>query len=679
LNRLVLTVGFCFLAVAGGSMAQQGQPKSAAGPAVAEPLHDPADTGGGAASGQRNTGTGSYRVEQETTDEDATPVVIRSTTRRVVVNVVVTGPDGKPVAGLAQNDFTVEEDRKPQSVKAFESYTPEEARSALPPAPAQLPNHIFVNLEQTPASGPPVAVLLDFLNTSLTDQAYAHEQIVRFLERKQASTEVAIFALGDSLSLVQGFTTDKEKLLSAMRSKEAKIRIAATSEDIAKADTTLDAFLDLGRFLTTVNGRKNLLWFSESFDMMVLPKASDADNGALITSYESGSPNPGPGPTADSATLLSPLGSGAAGSSASATGFSHGIGDLSVLREKMRKVATALAVSQTAVYPIDVRGLAVDPGFSAAPPAPTSLTTLPKGMGGTPGMPTAPGAAPAAVQRHNDFMQSLNGTQATMEEIAEATGGRAFVNTNGIAEAAIKAVADGSSYYTLVYAPSNLNFDGGLRTIRVKLDKPGCHLSYRSAYYAVDPARVAPEAVDVDELAAALVHGAPDAQSIVFKAQIDPDGAPSQAAPDSSLAVKAAPEGGKGAGKKSKGAGHLSGLVQQYRIRLAIVARQLHLTPMADGRYRSELEVAVCSYAADGRKLGGTRQKLEAAMPPDVYAQALQNGMFHNLQVELPVEAASLRLAIVDMGSRRTGSLEVSLPLAPSQEAHAAPAMPLEK
>ena len=136
--------------------------------------------------------------------------MIRSTTRRVVVDVVVTGPDGKPVPGLTQQDFTVEEDRKPQSVRAFEVHTPKEDRSLLPPAPAQLPSHTFVNLEPTPASGPPVLVLLDSLNTPITDQSTRTNRSCDFLERKPALMEVAIFALGDKLSLVQGFTTDTE-------------------------------------------------------------------------------------------------------------------------------------------------------------------------------------------------------------------------------------------------------------------------------------------------------------------------------------------------------------------------------------------------------------------------------------------------------------------------------------
>jgi VWFA-related protein len=659
--RLILALSFCLQAGVCTATAKQS-PAAVSGPVG--PVPGQTAQNAGVTSGRPDA------AQEEPSDDQEPSVTIQTTTRRVVVDVVVTGPDGKPVPDLTQEDFAVFEDRKPQPVRAFEVHTPEEDRSELPPAPSELPRDTFVNLEQTPASGPPVLVLLDFLNSEVTDQIYALEQILRFLERKPPSMEVAIFALGDNLSLVQGFTTDTGKLLAAMRSKAAQPHLTAANEDVLKAQTTLDAFLDIGRFLATVNGRKNLLWFSESFDMMVLPKASDLDQGTLITDYEPGSPNPGPGPTMTSANLI-PTPGAPAGTVASASGFSHGIGDMMVLREEMRKVATALAVSQTAVYPIDVRGLHVDPGLTASAASPSVLTADPKGILGTPGMPSAPGAAPASVQSHNDFMQSLDAAHATMAEIAQATGGHAFVNTNGIAAAATRAVSDGAAYYTLVYAPSNMKFDGGLRSIHVTLDKPGYTLSYRSAYYAVDPATVAPETDRDDSLAAAIVHGAPQAQGLLFKAQIDPAGAPIEAAPDSPLAAKAAISGGK----TTKKPRHLSGMVQPYGIRLAILADQIQLTAMPDGRRHAALDIEICAYAADGQKLGGTSEKLEASLPPAVYQQALENGMFHTLHVELPVEAASLRLAIVDSGSHRTGSLEVPLPLPPTQQADgAAPA-----
>ena len=612
----------------------------------------------------------SFTVQSVAPEDDESMVVIHSTTRRVVVDVVVMGPDGKPVPDLTEQDFIVLEDRKPQSVRGFEVHTPEQDRSLLPTPPPQLPSDTFINLEKTPPSGPPVVLLVDFLNTPLDAQAYAHEQIVHFLERKPASMEVAIYALGDRLSLMQGFTTDTGKLLAVMHGKSASMRLVSATEQVARAEITLDAFLDMGWLLATLNGRKNLLWFSGSFDMLVLPKAQDADHGSLVVGYESGSPNPGPG---DTVTVDNLLTSGdMANSEASSSGFSPGISNMTVLRERMRKVATVLAVSQTAVYPIDVRGLGVDPGASASAAGRSLMSATVQGQIGTPGMPTTPGGMSTAAKSQSDYLQSLNATHSTMQEIAEATGGHAFVNTNGIALAASQAVSDGASYYTFVYAPSNLNFDGGLRTIHVTLDKPGYSLAYRSAYYAVDPASVAPDAVSSDSLAAAMVHGAPEAAGLLFKAQIDPDGPPAPAALDSPLATKQAIHGLK----KSKKPDHLSGMVQGYDIRLAILAQQLQLTATPDGRHHASLQIAVYAYAADGQKLGGTKQNLDASMPPAVYERSLITGMFHNLKVELPVEAASLRLAIVDPGNHSSGSLEVALPLLPAQQAaSAAPAV----
>jgi VWFA-related protein len=584
----------------------------------------------------------------------------------VVVDVVVRGPDGKPVAGLTESDFKVFENGKPQSVRAFEFHSPENDRSALPPRPAQLPDDTFVNLETTPASGPAVVVLLDFLNTPVVDQPYARAQIVEFLEHKPASMPVAIFALSDNLSLLQGFTTDNSKLLAAMRSKAAGMHMPAGGELVLKAQVTLDAFAAIGKFLSAFDGRKNLLWFSESFASMTLPSAETAEQGTLIAGSADTSSNVNSGPTQTGLTgnvVPAPLTLDSAGPSADELG--EDAGNMTVLSERLRKVAITLAVSQTAVYPIDVRGLATDPVFSAAQAPPTALSTDPLGRLGTPGMPVAPGEPPAAGQQHNNFILSMGASQATMTEIADATGGRAYMNSNGVAAAAEQAVTDGATYYTLIYAPSNLNFDGGLRAIHVVLDKRGCSLSYRSAYYAVDPTTVAPSAAD-DRLASAMLHGEPDAQGLLFKAQIDRLGTPIPAPSDSPLAVQQ--------GKHNRVSGQLSGMVQEYVIRLAVLANQLQTTELPSGRHRADLEIEVAGYAANGRKLGGTRQNLEVAIPPVAYERARSSGLFHSLHIALPVESSSLRVAVFDSGSHRTGSLEVPLPLPLRAQANAAPA-----
>ena len=59
-----------------------------------------------------------------------------------------------------------------------------------------------------------------------------------------------------------------------------------------------------------------------------------------------------------------------------------------------------------------------------------------------------------------------------MFAMAEDTGGEAFVNTNGLTQAVTKAVEDGSNYYTLTYSPTNVQWDGRFRAIKVKVVKP---------------------------------------------------------------------------------------------------------------------------------------------------------------------------------------------------------------
>jgi VWFA-related protein len=605
-----------------------------------------------------NAAPQSFTVTPGRPEDEEPVVVIHNTTRRVVVDVVVTGADGKPVQDLAQSDFQVTEDRKPQSIRGFEVHSPVDDQNPLPAAP-ELPSHTFVNLEPTPASGPLVVVLIDFLNTPVNDQPYAHEQIVRFLEKKPASTEVAIFTLGDQLKLLQGFTTDTGKLLTAMRSRDAGLHMTAISENLQRSQTTLDAFEMIGQFLATQGNRKNLLWFSESFNMLVLPNAHDADNDTVVINNQSGNGNSAQGSIGATSRSLT---SAAPDISLDPISRFHGdSGNMVVLREEMRKVATALAVSQTAVYPIDVRGLTVDPGLSAASAGASNINTDPQGRMVTPGLPTEAGKAPAFQQKSSEFTQSLGATQATMLEIADATGGHAFMNTNGLTASAAKAVSEGSSYYTLVYAPANPNFDGGLRSIHVTLDKPECKLAYRSAYYAVDPATVTPEDAQTGAMATLMLRGAPEAQGLIFKTEIHPDGAPVKATPDSPLAAKALYHSVKKPNKLQQ----LSGMVQPYTIRMAILTPQMQFTATPDGRRHAALEIAVYSFAADGQKLGGIKQNLQASMPPLVYQAALNNGMFHNFKVELPVEAVSMRLAILDPASHHAGSLEVALPLPP--------------
>src|SRR5260370_35499256 len=112
-------------------------------------------------------------------------LVLRVTTRMVLVDAVVLDKEGHPVKGLKSGDFTVVEDGIRQSVASFSEHNSERANAAPPPA---LPPHVTTNrpaVTQPNAENGNVAVLLlDGLNTPPQDQIYGKQQMLKFLARQ---------------------------------------------------------------------------------------------------------------------------------------------------------------------------------------------------------------------------------------------------------------------------------------------------------------------------------------------------------------------------------------------------------------------------------------------------------------------------------------------------------------
>jgi len=82
---------------------------------------------------------------------------------------------------------------------------------------------------------------------------------------------------------------------------------------------------------------------------------------------------------------------------------------------------------------------------------------------------------------------TMNGPpHSELDQLADATGGHAYYNNNGLAQIATHILASDNSFYTLTYTPSNFKADNKWHTVHVSLNIPGYNLSYRRGYFADD-------------------------------------------------------------------------------------------------------------------------------------------------------------------------------------------------
>ena len=387
------------------------------------------------------------------------PAIIRSTTRLVQLNVIVHNKKGDPVQGLKKEDFTILDQGQEQQVATFS------ANAAEPPdasSAAILPPNVFSNRfdQGGQAPGSVTVILFDALNTEFLDQAYARQQVIKFLRQLKPEDHVAIYLLTTQLSILNEFTQDSSSLLHAIRqfagyssgplsasnTEPLNPRIPEADRsapdafnsqlnafldgasgrfsdfaNINRAETTMSALEGIANHVAYVPGRKSLVWVSGSFPISI---GYDADSLLQI-------------------------------------GREH-----RSFGEALEHAARALNQANMAIYPVDARGLMAPALYSAS-----------NARGFSPGVSARPpGLSPD------------QGNFDTMIMLADRTGGKAFYNTNDIEGAVQRALADGQFTYTLGFYPSHGKWDGRFHELKVRVKEKGLTLRHRKGYFAApDP------------------------------------------------------------------------------------------------------------------------------------------------------------------------------------------------
>lgn len=224
-----------------------------------------------------------------------TEPTIRSTSDLVLLDVVVRDKTGNLVGGLSQSAFQVFEDHHQQTIRNFEEHRSELERAHAAP----LPPGAHTNSPLYEASQSRTVILFDALNSSTPDLNYARAEILDRLGSLSPDASLAVFALGDDLRMLQDFTSDRELIRKKLRSlpasslspapagSSASLPRSAQGDPTAqmeirfRIDGTIDAFKELALYLAAVPGRKNLIWVSASFPLLI----GDPQSAVGITDF----------------------------------------------------------------------------------------------------------------------------------------------------------------------------------------------------------------------------------------------------------------------------------------------------------------------------------------------------------------------------------------------------------
>jgi VWFA-related protein len=553
------------------------------------------------------------QVKQNSSDS---PTVIRAMSRLVQVDVLVTDSSGRPVRDLAEKDFTILEDGKPQKISFFSFQRLEgQEKQRLP----QLPAHVTTNRpEYQGAVGPPIVLLMDGINTPVENQIVVRQQMLKFLaDHFDPRMRIAVFLLGNELGVLQDFTSDPALLTAAMQKYRSQTSAAgrlggpdvqlqpptfdganlpvqasgktggdrpgdtsrslmnigyalARFEKESNANTmemriaqTADALAAIARYLAGFPGRKVVIWFSASFPLNL--SVLDAEDFDVYRSYA----------------------------------------------DRIRATTNLLSDAQVAIYPVDARGLL---GNVISDPSDTGRD--------------ASGRMALTVDAHmnansKEIFERFN-KEDSLTKVADETGGRAFLNTNDFDRAIVESLRDSSIFYEIGYYPTRKKWDGQFHTIRVKVDADGLKVRHRRGYYATDPESWRHS--DAKEMKVALEKDSIASTSVLFYARAMPP-----------------PANG------------------EVRVEFLVDTHTITFETTAENQRECNLEFQVQAFSPDGKLVKAEVQQADGALKLDTFNRVRQNGLPMPVTIKLPPGQYMLHLGVRDNRTGQFGTSELPL------------------
>ena len=349
---------------------------------------------------------------------------LRTESRLVIEDVLVTDAQGKPVHGLARSQFHLFDDNKPQIISSLEEPTPTIA--APTPMAAPLPPGYFSNAATLGSNRSVSEVLLiDADDLDEPTQMFLLAQAKHAVTQLPAGEQASVFRVSNGRPVqIRGMTTDRDDLQRALN--ECLPVLTHTID--SKFQSAVDQLLTISAFLEPIPGRKNVLWFAGPFPLV--PVSDDEQSPSTTPDY-------------------------------------------AARQRTIHLLQEELAEARISVYPIDPRGVLTT---GLAPPATALTPEHNRSMAGASGV----GGGAPSLPLPNGYDNAER--YGAMDQLADATGGRAS-HLNDLEQQITEDFNLGRSAYQLGYTPAAYNTDESWHTVHITVDGP-YRLSYRRGYLA---------------------------------------------------------------------------------------------------------------------------------------------------------------------------------------------------
>jgi len=369
-----------------------------------------------------------------------------TTANVVVVNVTVTGRDGKAIANLTKGDFLLYEDGKLQTLQSCDlqkldtkPLAPLEPAKTLQTRSAPKPAAPAAPAPETPPAKPDlrdhrlIVMLFDISSMEPAEQIRSVDAALKFLRTQMTTSDlVSIMTFGTELKTVLDFTADRDQLISTLHA----FHTGEASELASMADTGADSQDVSGSFVAD----------ETEFNIF--------NSDRKLAALEDAARRLGHYPEKKALVYIS--------SGIEKTGVDN--------QSQLQATVNAAVRSNVSFYPIDARGL-----MAGAP-------------GGDASQAASAGSNLYSGSAQRSRMDSFHNTQETLDTLAADTGGKALLDSNDLTLGMTQVQQDISSYYMLTYASTNTAEDGKYRRITVKLAPKAAilkaKLDYRQGYFA---------------------------------------------------------------------------------------------------------------------------------------------------------------------------------------------------